>query len=85
MQEIAIPVRPHDTAIQAVIRSLSYGDVAGMVRKARGAYLSQLVDAARDVAEQSPSDMLRATAEQIIAAARVYHPEYWDPTLRGVM
>ena len=62
---------------------MSYGDIVDMVRHAHGAYLRQVVDAARDVAEQSECPELRQTAEQIVAASRVSHPDHWDPTLRG--
>ena len=79
----SLPIRPRVRYISNVITAMSYGEVAEMVRKARGAYLRQLVDAARDVAEQSEWPDLRQTAEQIVAASRVSHPEYWDATLRG--
>lgn len=79
-QTSSLPVRPR---VGAVLPAMSYGQVAERVRRARGAYLRQIVDAARDVAEQSESASLRQTAEAIIAASRVSHPEYWDPSLRG--
>ncbi len=83
MTETSLPVRPRVRHISNVITAMSYGDVVEIVRRARGAYLCQLVDAARDAAEQSEWLDLRKTAEQIVAASRVSHPEYWDPTLRG--
>ena len=85
MTETSLPVRSHARHISNVITAMSYGDVAGIVRRARGAYLRQLVDAARDVAQQCEWPDLRKTAEQIVTASRVSHPEYWDPTLRGAL
>ena len=84
MAETSLPIRPRVRHISTVISAMSFGEVAEMVRRARGAYLRQLVDAARDVAEQSESPMLRQAAIDIVAASRTSHPEYWDPTLRGI-
>ncbi len=36
-----------------------------------------------DVADQSEWPDLRKTAEQIVAASHMSHPEYWEPSLRG--
>ena len=84
-QTSSLPIRPRVRHISTVITAMSYGDVAEIVRKARGAYLRQLLDAAQDVAESSEWPDVRQTAEQIVAASRVSHPEYWDPTLRGAV
>ncbi len=82
-QTSPLPIRPRVRHISNVITAMSYGDVAEMVRRARGAYLRQLLDAAQDVAESSEWPALRVTAEEIVAASHVSHPEYWDATLRG--
>ena len=82
-QTSPLPIRPRVRHI-GNLPGASYHEIAEMVRRARGAYLRQLVDAARDVAEQCESNELRRTADAIVSASHASHPEYWDPSLRGV-
>lgn len=67
-----------------VITDMSRRDIETIVASAKGNHLKAMLDAAQDVAEQSEWAGFRRTAVTIIAAAQQYHPEYFDPTLRGV-
>ena len=84
---ISVPVRPRpqQTAqVLNVMASNDLGSVRGIVVRAKGAFLRNLLDAAQDVAEGSEWSELRALAQGILEAARIAHPDYFDPTLKGV-
>ncbi len=84
MQTNNIPVRPRPQETAKVLGVMSTGAVRETVQRLRGEPLRALLDAAMDVAEQSEWQSVRQTAQEIIAMAHVYHPEYFDSTLRGV-
>ena len=45
-QASSLPIRPRVRHISTAATAMSYGQVAEMVRRARGTYLRQIVDAA---------------------------------------
>lgn len=55
-----------------------------MVAGKKGYELRAMLDAAQDVAKHSDRRELQRTAQAIVSAARTSHPEYFDPTLKGV-
>ena len=80
---IDVPRRPRPQQNAQVLRIMSTGRIGEIVSRARGAYLNDLLDAAQDVAQHSDWRDLRITAQAILDAASVSHPEYFDPTLKG--
>lgn len=67
-----------------VIVMMQPDEVEHLLASTRGYRLYALLDAARDVARQSDREDLRRAAERIVTSGKRIHPEYWDPTLRGV-
>lgn len=80
---IDVPKRPRPQQNAQVLRVMSVGQVNEIVRRAKGAYLNELLDAAQDVAQYSDWRDLQITAQAILAAAHQSHPEYFNPTLKG--
>lgn len=82
IQSINVPNLPRPLA--TVLSHMTITEIQEITRRTRGARLNELLDAAQDVTKSAPSFELQIAAQCILDAASVSHPDYFDPTLRGV-
>ena len=82
IQSINVPNFPRPLA--TVLSHMTIAEIQEIARRARGSRLNQLLDAAQDVAKGSQSFEMQIAAQALLDAASVSHPDYFDPTLKGV-
>ena len=82
IQSINVPKFPRPLAM--VLSHMTIAEIQEITRRARGARLNELLDAAQDVAKGSQSFEMQIAAQALLDAASVSHPDYFDPTLKGV-
>ena len=82
IQSINVPKIPRP--LQTVLFHMAIDEIQEVSRRASGSRLNQLLDAAQDVAKGSQSFEMQIAAQALLDAASVSHPDYFDPTLKGV-
>ena len=82
VQSINVPKLPRP--LQTVLSHMTINEIQEVARRTRGSRLNDLLDAAQDVAKGSQSFEMQIAAQALLDAASVSHPDYFDPTLKGV-